>query len=374
MAQPEESFIRFACPRCLAKFKAPPEQAGTRHPCTRCHLLLEVPGETRLMMRDEDYTLQEEGAPSPPKVKIDPMEGTDEGYLLVERVEPDTSDPGPPIRPVHVSGKPRRRSALPRRPFLNGTFSFPFRLESLICTVTLSFGSAIALGLPLAICMTAVDEAAVIVRIIMALSGFSILFALWLMGASAYGLTILQETSRGTDTIEEWPHFSIFDWIADSLFIVSSLALSVFLTLPVGLLLSRLETAPVIQLSLAVMLVFPVALLSMLETNSPINPISLPVWRSLISVPRAWLQFYVLSIALAAITVALSMTSISLAGRTIGMIVTGFVVAVGWMIYFRLLGRLALYCSEHPAVEETEETEKEDEESGDEEELMLLEE
>ena len=85
-------------------------------------------------------------------------------------------------------------------------------------------------------------------------------------------------------------------------------------------------------------------LLSALEAHSPLYVVSPAAWRAVTHAWRAWCLFYLLVSALA-IAIALIVLLAGLFGAVISAIVAGFLLAAGSMIYFRLLGRLAWFCS-----------------------------
>ena len=97
-------------------------------------------------------------------------------------------------------------------------------------------------------------------------------------------------------------------------------------------------------------LLFPIFLLSMLETNSPANPLSPRVWKSVVVGWRAWALFYLVTFAAGGAIVALVRrlpasgppTAFASAAAAAA---AGALLGLGWLIYCRLLGRLACFCS-----------------------------
>ncbi len=68
MTKPDDSVVRFACPRCFLRLKAPLVQVGTRRRCRRCQFVFEVPTPARAARRSRDvgeYRLSEGAGPSP---------------------------------------------------------------------------------------------------------------------------------------------------------------------------------------------------------------------------------------------------------------------------------------------------------------------
>lgn len=69
MAHPRDSsYLRFGCPRCMARLKARPSQAGSERRCPRCQFKFTVPDAeqaARLAVRPEEYTIRSGDAPIP---------------------------------------------------------------------------------------------------------------------------------------------------------------------------------------------------------------------------------------------------------------------------------------------------------------------
>ena len=76
--------------------------------------------------------------------------------------------------------------------------------------------------------------------------------------------------------------------------------------------------------------------------------LSWPVLRTLGTAADGWLKFYMTSAAMIAATVAICWAA-SGAGRVFGVIVAAGIEPVVWIIYFRLLGRLAWVCADRAA-------------------------
>ena len=106
------------------------------------------------------------------------------------------------------------------------------------------------------------------------------------------------------------------------------------------------------SLSATVFFLFPILLLCTLETDSPLVPISTVVLASLFDHAIAWLAFYAQSAGLLAVAMVLVFglgpRLDPRAAVPLGALLFSAVV----MIYFRLLGRLAFYCSTEPEEEE----------------------
>jgi hypothetical protein len=278
---------------------------------------------------------------------------------------PADNDPAAPFdnQPAPAQQQQAAWEAVARRPplrlFFRGTFRFPFYIDTLAATLGLAGGAIVAVAATRLLLWCAAADRQGIDAYTRALLWNGICFsvvlgtvtvAVWLVAASAYGLAIIRETSFGADRVAEWPHFLGLEGFGDWMYVVSGgllAALPAVLATPVwhwfGL--SRL---PAVAIGLP--LLFPIFLLSMLETNSPANPLSPRIWKSLAVGWRAWLAFYLVTFAgLSAIFALLRWPIAGGAPPTLasapGTVAAGGLAAIGWLVYCRLLGRLACFCS-----------------------------
>jgi DNA-directed RNA polymerase subunit M/transcription elongation factor TFIIS len=68
VTQTDDPVVRFACPRCLTRLKAPSSQAGTKRRCPRCQRVFEVPTAAQVARRHRqvgEYGVSEGMEPSP---------------------------------------------------------------------------------------------------------------------------------------------------------------------------------------------------------------------------------------------------------------------------------------------------------------------
>jgi hypothetical protein len=253
---------------------------------------------------------------------------------------------------VQADDRPTLRAATGVGPlglFFSGTFSFPFRLGVLPQTVTLSIAAA-ALFAAFRLgswCAGAdneeIDKATRVLLwnglALSATCGALALIALVYL-ASAYGMTILRETSCGSDVIGDWPNPLALDDVGQCFYVFNSLFLTVGPCMLAAPLWSRMGVPLLWAIGGGIGLLFPV-LLSMLVGDSPLQLLSIRVWRSLLREGFAWIGFYVVTVAAALAVAALEIALWRRTGWAVDIAVTGVVAAVGWMIYFRLVGRLA---------------------------------
>lgn len=241
----------------------------------------------------------------------------------------------------------------PRRLFFRGTFGFPFRVGSLAWTIALSFGAMAAIGFPVATWLTPDESQQATLMVLMALSGQIVLLTLWLVLASGVGLVVLRDTSYGYENVEQWPGLAPSELVGDAMYVFSSFALAAFLGMLASPAYDWLRLWRPLGIGLVSLLLFPIFLLSMLEANSPLNPLSFSVWRSVVQGWRAWGLFYLTSFGGLLLSAAIAMVSMRWGGLWIGVAAVGAAVSSAWIVYFRLLGRLAWFCAgEAEAVED----------------------
>jgi hypothetical protein len=171
--------------------------------------------------------------------------------------------------------------------------------------------------------------------------------------AAIHGLTILSETSAGNDRIECWPNIGLFlEWIGNLFYVFNAAAICVALAVGLGWLLPGARAA---LIGLTTFFLFPFLLLCELESDSPFLPASALVLASIRRQGLSWLLFYVEAACLLLAAGALANFARPRIDSRLGVLLGGMMFAAVVMIYFRLLGRLAWFCSI-----ETDETEEEE--------------
>jgi hypothetical protein len=167
---------------------------------------------------------------------------------------------------------------------------------------------------------------------------------LWCSIAFAYCLAILRDTAAGNDEIENWPDTIWIDWISEGLYVINPLLGSVAPGFFLNWLLKL--TGPVSWLLVAgsFIVLFPILLLSVLEGNSPLKILSLPVLASLIVAFPIWVVFYIATAILWGLA-ALGGYCLTM-GPYWGAAAVSFILVTVLVLYSRLLGRLADYCTE----------------------------
>lgn len=339
----QQTFIALLCPVCHTRFHATVDQVGQSLICPDCGSRAVVP------------------AAPPPRMTIQPATVGDAGYA----VEPTVS--APPLAPSQefnesdddqggVADLPsdEGRPTLPRWPLLQGTFSFPFSPGGRWYAIGLALWAAAgiwAFQLTQA-CGEPIDLVCAITAVCLLVVTVAI-GILWFSFASAVALAILRDTANGCDRIFDHPGFHVFRWLVDAIYVVNALAASMLPGAALGWLLTRLESPVAGVAPLGAFFLFPVVLLSMLNNGTPFGAVSGDVFRMLRVAARGWASFYLMAAGLLLTTGAIIWAALDFA-PAMQMLLFGAVVPIAWVIYFRLLGRLAWYSADRLAKLEAE--------------------
>ncbi|MCE5266335.1 MAG: hypothetical protein LLG00_00415 [Planctomycetaceae bacterium] len=319
------------CPRCASRVEIGRVPLGSPLTCWSCGF---------------EFVLAR-GTENRPESGRGRAEGHDTGSHVPEIIDrPSLSDePGREERMCRVP---------PLRLFFVGTFRFPFYLTTLPQLTLLSVGGvALAATVRLALwCYygdaTATDKYTQVLLwngLAFSFAVGSVFAMVWLCAAAACGLTIVRETSHGADAVEGWPNLLRLEGLGDVIYAANALMLSALPGMLATPLWRWLAVARPLGIAVTATLLLPIVLLSMLETRSPIGPVSMPVVQSVLYAWRAWLTFYVMATALIGATVALVMMAIQRGNSSVGSIAAGVLPTLSGVIYARLLGRLAYFCS-----------------------------
>ena len=236
--------------------------------------------------------------------------------------------------------------------FLCGTFSFPFRLRVLWQTLTLAAGAAALFGAFRlgAWCMSVdsegVDRGTRVLLwngLLLSITFVAVALPAWIYVASAYGMTILRGTSYGVDLVEDWPNVLALENTGECLYVINSTFLAALPGALAAPLWSRLEVPMPWAIGVVMALLVPVLLLSMVGADSPVHLLSRRVLRSLAYGAIGWIGFHVTTFAAGFAVATLEIALWRRAGWPTDVAVTGVVAAAGWMIYFRLAGRLSRF-------------------------------
>jgi hypothetical protein len=342
------------CSRCKSRVELLGADAGVKVKCPNCGLELIVSSQSQSDAgagegrgEDDEYALRVEPDRPPPPLPYVPGRDYSSPRIREPRAVEEEEHPKSPWQTV--------RGTPPSGLFFAGTFGFPLLPMTRSHTLALAGGALAALAaLRIGLyCMStgegapAASASAVAAGVLFIAIGLAIV-ALWVVAASVYGLTVLREASSDCDSIEAWPIAYSLDAAKQSRYVLSALAVGVLPGLVTAPLWDWLGWPKSLPMSTAAAMLFPLALLSMLETNSPLTPVWPPLWESVLRASRAWGLFYLITVPAAAAVSFLLVASWKW-GAIAHTLLTAALLPAAWLIYFRLLGRLAGFCSGDPA-------------------------
>jgi hypothetical protein len=238
--------------------------------------------------------------------------------------------------------------------FLSGTFTFPFRLRVLWQTLTLATGAAALFGAfrlgwwCASVDNEALDRATRILLwngLLLSITFGAVALPAWVYVASAYGMTVLRETSCGADAVDDWPNVLALEDSSQCFYVVNGALLALLPGALAAPLWSSLRVPIPLGIGGGAALLFPVLLLSMLIANSPAHLLSLRVCRGLVHGAAGWIGFHLATLAAGCAVAVLEIALWRRAGWATDVALTGIVAAAAWIVYFRLAGRLAWFHS-----------------------------
>ena len=254
--------------------------------------------------------------------------------------------------------KKKRRPKMEWRLFVGG-FGFPWSQGAVMRWLLIALWAAVAGSLAHLAITLGIDQGlgegnmCQTIAAMLAAIGATLVGMCCAAVASIHGLTILLETTAGNDRMENWPNVALFlDWAHDLWFVFNAAAVSVMLGLGLDWLLPGLLGQSGATVAVTVFFVFPVVLLCTLETDSAFLPVSTVVLASLGRHGVAWLAFYLQAVGLLAAAGALAYYLGRELEPRFAIPLDALLFSAAVMIYFRLLGRLAFYCSVEPELEE----------------------
>ena len=268
----------------------------------------------------------------------------------------------------------------PRRAFLHGVFEFPCYLDVLPQWIKLAFTLTLELTLAWWIATTMKppsggssfwDGGGIAIGSLLMLAPAILFGFIWIAMTWAVGSAVLEDTAAGMNHIDNWPESLVLDDLPSLIFP----AIALFLSAMPGVGIDWLSKHSISQIwflvPITTLLLFPFTLLSILETGSVFIPFSMPIFRCVCKRPGTWVWFYVQSTAVVAVAAGASMLLWPQAPWTQGSLpriaIAATLSTAAILIYFRLLGRLALVCANQAidwTEEEPEDAEKKSDESG----------
>ena len=250
------------------------------------------------------------------------------------------------------------RPRLPERPFLTGTWSFPFSAGVRGRTVLLSV-LAFAVGVLVRESLRLMASADGRLSFLGAMFTVLTVFALvtWFALAGACALAVVGDTANGCDRIVRWPTAVFLDWIGETLVVATGVGISVAALVVLAWVSRQVGSQSDGGVLVGFFFLFPVVLLSLLENGALFDVVSLPLLRTFWVAPGGWGRFYLSTalLLLAAATLSVLAMPAGGAGQLWGnaaIAVVSVMSSLVWLIYFRLLGRLAWFCADRTAAVE----------------------
>jgi len=247
------------------------------------------------------------------------------------------------------------RPRLPERPFLTGTWSFPFapgvRGRTILLAV-LAFLVGVCARESLRLMASADGRLSFLGAMFTVLTVFA--FVTWFVVAGACGLAVVGDTANGCDTIVRWPTAVFLDWIGETFVVATAVGISVAPLVGLAWLSRQAGSPSDGGVPVGLFFLFPVVLLSLLENGALLDVVSLPLLRTFWVAPGGWGKFYLSTAMLLLAAATLTVLAFPAGGGgqlwgTTAIAVASVMSSVVWLIYFRLLGRLAWFCADRTA-------------------------
>jgi hypothetical protein len=238
----------------------------------------------------------------------------------------------------------RRKPIPPKRPFVEGVWTFPFHLEVLPVLVVIAFlGCLVPYFVQLALAMRG-QEMVIGMMLFIPIALLSL--ATFFVATNSF-MTIVATTAMGFSKIE-WQKFEILEGLKNAILFITSLGVSfgpgTSLALMVGAPNAAFMALPI------GFVMFPFVFLSMLDAGSAVVPFTPYIWNTLSQDRRAWVKFYVASLPVFLLmtlphVIVLVLQSTPILSELVPLLALFFaaitLTTTGSLVYFRLLGRLA---------------------------------
>lgn len=270
-----------------------------------------------------------------------PASPLEEDFYTLREPAPKRAVPEFLVQPKEPLLEARKPPPPPRLPLLTGVFSFPWYWRTFPIWVLMSLGLIIGSEMVLLAYWMGSSGGARFAHPFALAALWTLAFALSF--ASAWCLAVIEQTSLGYDTIEEWP---MMDWRERFCTFPTTLGmLGVALAIGGGIQALGIAPSPYAMLTVAFFL-YPVLLLSALENGSPLSPLSRVIRRSLVNVWWAWGLFYVETGVLLVVWALAVVPEFPYQPFAVTLFAMPPLAAI-FLIYARLLGRLIWCIGQH---------------------------
>jgi len=252
------------------------------------------------------------------------------------------------------------RPRLPERPFLIGTWTFPFspgvRGRTLLLAV-LAFMVGVCARESLRLMASGDGRLSFLGAMFTVLTVFALV--IWFAVAGACALAVVADTANGCDRIVRWPTAVFLDWIGETFVVATAVGISVAPLVGLAWMSRQSGSTSDGGVPLGFFFLFPVVFLSLLENGALFDVVSLPTLRTFWVAPGGWGRFYLSTAILVLAAASIVVLAIPAGGDgqlwgITAIAVVSVMSSLVWLIYFRLLGRLAWFCADRTTAAEDE--------------------
>jgi hypothetical protein len=252
------------------------------------------------------------------------------------------------------------RPRLPERPFLIGTWTFPFspgvRGRTLLLAV-LAFMVGVCARESLRLMASGDGRLSFLGAMFTVLTVFAMV--IWFAVAGACALAVVADTANGCDRIVRWPTAVFLDWIGETFVVATAVGISVAPLVGLAWMSRQSGSTSDGGVPLGFFFLFPVVFLSLLENGALFDVVSLPTLRTFWVAPGGWGRFYLSTAILVLAAASIVVLAIPAGGDgqlwgITAIAVVSVMSSLVWLIYFRLLGRLAWFCADRTTAAEDE--------------------
>jgi hypothetical protein len=402
MAQPASEPRQVLCPKCKSMLVLQTITLGSKKQCPHCNAVFvisagkapqresAIPKDESAAPKDESAAPKDESA-APKDESAAPKDESavpkqDKGYDLRTDADPAVAPTDldskknvikkgihPVKNFVEVEEEEVAEAWQPKRPppvrlFKDKTFKAPFSVTFRKCYVMLLILSLI-MGIVTAVLLPYLDVGSkdskdAVVQSDAALKNLALprsfdglnvgalnagaTFVMLLLGVpfviltTGLGIAIFRDTYEGSDEFVSWPREWLNNILISASFVLVPLFLGAFPALLATAFLPGIGWLKMPIVVVCTLVLFPLFFLSALDGKSPVMLHSKPVWGSLRGTFPAWKGFYIPTICIGtAIALFLSIHLYVWLKIICAFVLLPFCV----MVYFRLLGKLAWYCS-----------------------------
>ncbi|NQV26288.1 MAG: hypothetical protein HQ518_18190 [Rhodopirellula sp.] len=327
----KQSYIAAYCKVCNTRVTPKAKFAGRRIKCPDCFTSIQLPTLEQYQQKLAEAKRREPNQPE-----------EHEPYKLNAPIE---SPELPPVRVFEEQARIRnvRKSPKPpKRPFLSNVFEFPWSDSGTLARWGMISGGLTVTGLFASLIFMLVDKGGLFGAIPgLFLVTAQMVVATWSLSyASSCAFTIIQDTGAGLNKVEGWPEGGIREWLVDLMTVIYVFFASGFVSLLIAYPLQPILGMIGPPVLIIQGFLFPTVMLSALDADSVLLPYSEMTLRSLVRIPRQWLQMLGLLFGVW-LTAAGILTPVAVFIPELAGVASGPIIAAAIFISARLIGRQA---------------------------------